>query len=669
MGGSASYPLRGGAPAGASSIPCCRGAPRCTWRRAAAGALAAGFLCFSLSVSAAPEAEGEDAFAGMFDVVFNGSSDNKQTETLHTPQDATSRLVYVQPHSYVDWLSELEEEGRKATPSKSAAAARPKKRRATNTAAASAKKKTQQQLKADGDDDFFDFSADADDEADDSPAAAAPSPSRAAPAAAPAAAGTGGAGGRSAAAAGKKKVRRSKPAAAGNKQQSAKSSTAPKSSSSSSSDSSSSSSSKDTDEGVDGGNVAPASKKPTRKRPPTATAAAAKPAAAAAAPAKGGDEDGLEKDDDSGISSSSLDSLDDLFSDDSTSASDGEEEQKPKPKAAGAKRKRKTPAAAGAAAAAKTATSPSTKKDSEGEGDDAAAAPSPSKKQRKKARKAMKGEGSASTSASPEDAEEGSEFEGLGDLFGSNDDTEQIGGSTDDVGGEGGESDSSPLTFSVNANERESSKTIRRDDGFPRAQEAQLTTPINREKDPELAFRENQELAARREARRMKAMEMQQQETSIQSLYNRAQTVSPSFNYVGIGYDSVKGNPLGDPNFMGDPGLRSPIIRFTFVQDEEGVTSDLTELQPLGAYSRPFVACKQSENLSEVATISDYVRELEADAQLAGGDALGLYSFSASASYRDVAKKAVKRNSKTFLLKTYCLRYEAGLAQTESFNW
>ena len=131
----------------------------------------------------------------------------------------------------------------------------------------------------------------------------------------------------------------------------------------------------------------------------------------------------------------------------------------------------------------------------------------------------------------------------------------------------------------------------------------------------------------------------------------------------------MRGNPLGDPNLMGDPGLRSPVIRFSYSQDEEGVSSDLRELQPRGAYSRPFVACKQSENLSEVSSLADYQKELEADASLVGGDSVGLNSFSASAAYRDIAKRTVKRNTKTFILKTYCLRFEAGLAQTDNFNW
>ncbi|KAL8426988.1 hypothetical protein Efla_004000 [Eimeria flavescens] len=246
-------------------------------------------------------------------------------------------------------------------------------------------------------------------------------------------------------------------------------------------------------------------------------------------------------------------------------------------------------------------------------------------------------------------------------------------GSNEAVAGGGGEGEGdseSPVKLAINSTEEEVDSTETR----TQAQETEALgrakfPPSPRDKDPNLAFEAAEALAVRREAQRMRQLDMQQQEVSIQSLYSRAKTVSPSFNYVGIGYDSIKGNPLGDPSLMGDPGLRSPIIRFSFVQDEEGVTSDLSSLQPLGAYSRPFVACKQSENLSEVASVSDYVSELEADAQLAGGDPIGLYSFSASASYREIAKKTVKRNSKTFLLKTYCLRYEAGLAQTDSFNW
>ncbi|KAL8271101.1 hypothetical protein Esti_004955 [Eimeria stiedai] len=633
MGGSASFTHTGGVPPLRVWGP----SPRCIWGWATAGPLI-GFLCFSLAVSASPasEADGEDPFAGMFDLVFNGSEGGSQRRSIETLQDSTSREVYVQPHSYVDWMSEVQKvedadpDESKASSSTAAAAGR-KKRHAANTAALPSKKK-QQQLKAEGDDDFFDFSADADDEADAAPAAAAPA--AAAPAAAAAVAG------------GEKKVRRTKAAAASNKQRRGKDAAAPNSSNISSSSSSSG--------GVDDGSVAAASRRLVKKRR-EATAAANR-----------GEKEGKEQEDEDTLSpssSSSLDSLDDLLSEDSTSASSEGEEKSTK--AAGRKRRKR--------AATTAAANPLNSESNEGGSN--ASSPSSSQKPKKK-KKSSGRDANASVSAStPEGSGDGSEFEGLENLFGSDsassDAQQELAGGSHEGGGEaaaeGEGRDSSPLTLSVKANERESSKTTRRE-GLG-GEEAQLTTPLAPVKDPELAFKESQELAARREARRMKALELQQKETSVQSLYNRAQTVSPSFNYVGIGYDSVRGNPLGDPNLMGDPGLRSPIIRFKFVQDEEGVTSDLTELQPLGAYSRPYVACKQSENLSEVATISDYVRELEADAQLAGGDALGLYSFSASAFYKDVARKALKRNSKTFLLKTYCLRYEAGLAQTESFNW
>lgn len=131
----------------------------------------------------------------------------------------------------------------------------------------------------------------------------------------------------------------------------------------------------------------------------------------------------------------------------------------------------------------------------------------------------------------------------------------------------------------------------------------------------------------------------------------------------------VKGNPLGDPSMMADPGLRAPIIQFYYEQSAEGVTSDLQELQPLGAYCRPYVACKQSENMSEVVTMSDYVKELDVDAALYGGDAIGFNSFSASTGYQELAKKTANKQSKTYLLRTYCFRYELGLAHADSFQW
>ncbi|PHJ15238.1 mac perforin domain-containing protein [Cystoisospora suis] len=120
---------------------------------------------------------------------------------------------------------------------------------------------------------------------------------------------------------------------------------------------------------------------------------------------------------------------------------------------------------------------------------------------------------------------------------------------------------------------------------------------------------------------------------------------------------------------MMDPGLRSPILKFTFVQGMDGVTNDLEYLQPIGAFTRPFAACRQSETVSELDSLTDYQKELGSDASLNSGDMLGLNSFSGSAGYQQFAQQTNRKQTKTFMLKTYCLRYEAGIAQNASFKW
>nr|PIM01377.1 MAC/Perforin domain-containing protein [Toxoplasma gondii COUG] len=154
-----------------------------------------------------------------------------------------------------------------------------------------------------------------------------------------------------------------------------------------------------------------------------------------------------------------------------------------------------------------------------------------------------------------------------------------------------------------------------------------------------------------------------------ESMYTRAVETAPATNFLGVGYDSIKGNPIGDPDMMVDPGLRSPIIVFSFQQDPDGVTNDLNYLQPLGAFTRPFSACRQSENVNELDTLSDYQKVLSVDAALHGGDSLGINSFSGSTGYKEFAQDVSSKANKSFMLKTYCIRYEAGLAQTDSFKW
>ncbi|KFG61774.1 perforin-like protein PLP1 [Toxoplasma gondii RUB] len=155
----------------------------------------------------------------------------------------------------------------------------------------------------------------------------------------------------------------------------------------------------------------------------------------------------------------------------------------------------------------------------------------------------------------------------------------------------------------------------------------------------------------------------------LSAVYTKATKTVPAINYLGAGYDHVRGNPVGDPSSMGDPGIRPPVLRFTYAQNEDGVSNDLTVLQPLGGYVRQYVACRQSETISELSNLSDYQNELSVDASLQGGDPIGLNSFSASTGYRDFAKEVSKKDTRTYMLKNYCMRYEAGVAQSNHFKW
>lgn len=62
----------------------------------------------------------------------------------------------------------------------------------------------------------------------------------------------------------------------------------------------------------------------------------------------------------------------------------------------------------------------------------------------------------------------------------------------------------------------------------------------------------------------------------------------------------VMGNPLGDEHSPGDPGFKAPIIAFDWGHDKEGVSPDLTTLQPKGGYIRPYVSCQRAEKVGEM---------------------------------------------------------------------
>lgn len=56
---------------------------------------------------------------------------------------------------------------------------------------------------------------------------------------------------------------------------------------------------------------------------------------------------------------------------------------------------------------------------------------------------------------------------------------------------------------------------------------------------------------------------------------------------------------MGDERTSGDPGYKAPVISFTWQKNRDGVSQDLTTLQPVGGFVRDYVSCKKSEKVSD----------------------------------------------------------------------
>ncbi|XP_026190325.1 uncharacterized protein LOC113146615 [Cyclospora cayetanensis] len=156
---------------------------------------------------------------------------------------------------------------------------------------------------------------------------------------------------------------------------------------------------------------------------------------------------------------------------------------------------------------------------------------------------------------------------------------------------------------------------------------------------------------------------IERQGLSIQSdddIYQQAVDTIPGIGFLGSGYDMVMGNPLGDEHSPGDPGFRAPVIAFDWGHDREGVSSDLTTLQPKGAFIRPYVSCQKAENVEEIESLKDYVTDLAADAST--DVSVPFLPFSGSFNFRLLADESQRKQTKTFMMRAYCFRYEAGLA-------
>ncbi|EUD68056.1 hypothetical protein C922_01668 [Plasmodium inui San Antonio 1] len=132
--------------------------------------------------------------------------------------------------------------------------------------------------------------------------------------------------------------------------------------------------------------------------------------------------------------------------------------------------------------------------------------------------------------------------------------------------------------------------------------------------------------------------------------------------YLGVGYDFIFGNPIGDPFLKVDPGYRDSIIKLTYPKSDVDYPDSYVNINPNGSYVRNEISCNRSENESEISTMSEYTKELSVDASM--GVSYGFFgSFSASTGYTSVSNTISKKKFRLFMLKSYCFKYVASLSQ------
>jgi hypothetical protein len=90
----------------------------------------------------------------------------------------------------------------------------------------------------------------------------------------------------------------------------------------------------------------------------------------------------------------------------------------------------------------------------------------------------------------------------------------------------------------------------------------------------------------------------------------------PGIDWLGVGYDIVKGNPEGDQNTLLDPGYRIPVAELKWDQDR--TTRDVRELQPVNGYAFREIACAQSQKATTSSSMEDYQEEANIATSLEG---------------------------------------------------
>ena len=142
-------------------------------------------------------------------------------------------------------------------------------------------------------------------------------------------------------------------------------------------------------------------------------------------------------------------------------------------------------------------------------------------------------------------------------------------------------------------------------------------------------------------------------------------------DYLGLGYDIVFGNPIGDPILQIDPGFKGPAALLMW--SEGNPTRDAQYLAPVGGYAYPETSCYMASSSQEISSMADYSQSLAVDASVeasvsggVGGIAKATGSFSASTAYKEASQTISEKKSTIYLMTSYCLNYVVSFSDLDT---
>ena len=126
----------------------------------------------------------------------------------------------------------------------------------------------------------------------------------------------------------------------------------------------------------------------------------------------------------------------------------------------------------------------------------------------------------------------------------------------------------------------------------------------------------------------------------------------PGVDYLGVGYDLLRGNPEGDKDTFVDPGFRLPVIELEWKQSDPHLSRDYQNLQPIGGWAMPETSCNQAQSSKTASSVEDYQSELAVAASVSGeyDGGVGSAAFSASVESESFQKDVVDKNSERYVV-------------------